>query len=106
MIICALLLICRNKLTGLDNHESILYYCLTKIRYVYVRVYIINKIDNTGVMAGGTVRQPTGRLYDYQKERIRACLRAIGLTPCEPEEEFYVGRVNYAKGARLKKYEI
>jgi 4-hydroxy-tetrahydrodipicolinate synthase len=54
---------------------------------------------------GGTVRQPTGRLHDYQKERIKAGLRAIGLTPREPEEEFYVGRVNYAKGARLKKYE-
>jgi len=53
---------------------------------------------------GGTVRQPTGRLHDYQKERIRAGLRALGLTPREPEEEFYVGRVNYAKGARLKKY--
>jgi 4-hydroxy-tetrahydrodipicolinate synthase len=55
---------------------------------------------------GGTVRQPTGRLHDYQKERIRAGLRALGLTPREPEEEFYVGRVNYEKGARLKKYEI
>jgi 4-hydroxy-tetrahydrodipicolinate synthase len=55
---------------------------------------------------GGTVRQPTGRLHDYQKERIRAGLRALGLTPREPEEEFYVGRVNYAKGARLKKYEV
>jgi 4-hydroxy-tetrahydrodipicolinate synthase len=54
---------------------------------------------------GGTVRQPTGRLHDYQKERIRAGLRAMGLMPREPEEEFYVGRVNYAKGARLKKYE-
>jgi 4-hydroxy-tetrahydrodipicolinate synthase len=53
---------------------------------------------------GGTIRQPTGRLHDYQKERIRAGLRAIGLTPREPEEEFYVGRVNYAKGARLKKF--
>ena len=53
---------------------------------------------------GGTVRQPTGRLHDYQKERIRAGLRALGFTPREPEEEFYVGRVNYAKGARLKKY--
>jgi 4-hydroxy-tetrahydrodipicolinate synthase len=55
---------------------------------------------------GGSVRQPTGRLHDYQKERIRAGLRAIGLTPREPEEEFYVGRVNYAKGARLKKYDV
>ncbi|NLM46348.1 MAG: dihydrodipicolinate synthase family protein [Firmicutes bacterium] len=53
---------------------------------------------------GGILRQPTGRLYDYQKEAIRAGLRAIGLTPREPEEEFYVGRMNYAKGARLKRY--
>jgi 4-hydroxy-tetrahydrodipicolinate synthase len=54
---------------------------------------------------GGSVRQPTGRLYDYQKEAMRASVRAMGVTPREPEEEFYVGRVNYAKGARLKKYE-
>ena len=54
---------------------------------------------------GGTIRQPTGRLYDYQKDAIRAGLKAIGITPREPEEEFYVGRVNYAKGYRLKKYE-
>jgi 4-hydroxy-tetrahydrodipicolinate synthase len=53
---------------------------------------------------GGSVRQPTGRLHDYQKETIRSGLKAIGLSPREPEEEFYVGRVNYAKGARLKKY--
>jgi 4-hydroxy-tetrahydrodipicolinate synthase len=54
---------------------------------------------------GGSVRQPTGRLYDYQKEGMRAAVRAMGVTPREPEEEFYVGRVNYSKGARLKKYE-
>lgn len=53
---------------------------------------------------GGMIRQPTGRLYDYQKEQIRAGLRALGFTPREPEEEFYVGRVNYAKGARLRRY--
>jgi len=50
------------------------------------------------------VRQPTGRLHDYNKEKIRAALRAVGLTPREPEEEFYVGRVNYAKGTRLKEF--
>ncbi|MBP1610008.1 MAG: dihydrodipicolinate synthase family protein [Acidobacteria bacterium] len=54
---------------------------------------------------GGTVRQPTGRLYDYQKEGIRAAVRAMGITPREPEEEFYVGRVNYTKGYRLASYE-
>ncbi len=54
---------------------------------------------------GGSVRQPTGRLYDYQKEGMRAAVRAMGVTPREPEEEFYVGRVNYAKGARLKRWD-
>jgi 4-hydroxy-tetrahydrodipicolinate synthase len=54
---------------------------------------------------GGTVRQPTGRVYDYQKDAMRAAVRAMGVTPREPEEEFYVGRVNYAKGARLANYE-
>lgn len=53
---------------------------------------------------GGSVRQPTGRLPDYQKERIKAGMRALGLTPRENEEEFYVGRVAYAKGARLRRY--
>jgi 4-hydroxy-tetrahydrodipicolinate synthase len=54
---------------------------------------------------GGTVRQPTGRLYDYQKDGMRASVRAMGILPREPEEEFYVGRVNYAKGYRLPSYE-
>ncbi len=54
---------------------------------------------------GGMLRQPAPRLYDYHKQRIRASLIAGGVTPREaPEEEFYVGRVNYAKGARLKDY--
>jgi 4-hydroxy-tetrahydrodipicolinate synthase len=53
---------------------------------------------------GGLLRLPVGRLYDYQREAMRAGLRAIGLTPREPEEEYFVGRVNYAKGARLKRY--
>jgi hypothetical protein len=54
---------------------------------------------------GGTVRQRTGRLYDYQKEGMKAAVRAMGITPREPEEEFYIGRVNYAKGYRLPCYE-
>jgi 4-hydroxy-tetrahydrodipicolinate synthase len=53
---------------------------------------------------GGLLRPPAGRLYDYQREAMRAGLRAIGLTPRENEEEFFVGRVNYAKGARLRRY--
>ena len=52
---------------------------------------------------GGMLRQPVHRLYERDKEAIKAAKRASGQTIREaPEEEFYVGRVNYAKGARLK----
>ncbi len=75
----------------------------------YTQTGIVNPIiDKYGHWCnggnGGPVRQPSGRLYDYQRQAIRAGLRAIGLTPREPEEEFFVGRMNYAKGARLKRY--
>jgi 4-hydroxy-tetrahydrodipicolinate synthase len=53
---------------------------------------------------GGMLRQPALRLFEHDKRRIRAGIRALGTTPPEPEEEFYVGRVNYAKGARLADY--
>jgi 4-hydroxy-tetrahydrodipicolinate synthase len=54
---------------------------------------------------GGMLRQPVPRLHDYHKERIRTSLIAGGMTPREaPEEEFYVGRTNYARGARLREY--
>ena len=53
---------------------------------------------------GGILRQPTGRLYDYQKQAIRAGIRALGIEPRENGEEFYVGRMNYAKGYRMKRY--
>ncbi len=53
---------------------------------------------------GGLIRQPTARLFDYQKKSFRSALTAIGLTPREPEDEFFVGRMNYAKGARLKRF--
>jgi 4-hydroxy-tetrahydrodipicolinate synthase len=51
---------------------------------------------------GGMLRQPTSVIFQRQKDAMRAGLKAAGITPREPEEEFYVGRVNYAKGARLK----
>jgi len=54
---------------------------------------------------GGMMRQPVPRLYDYHKRKIRETLIAGGMTPREaPEEEFYVGRAAYARGARLKEY--
>jgi 4-hydroxy-tetrahydrodipicolinate synthase len=54
---------------------------------------------------GGMFRKPTSYLYQRQKDAMRAGLQAAGVTPREPEEEFYIGRVNYAKGIRPKEYE-
>jgi hypothetical protein len=54
---------------------------------------------------GNTVsfyRQPTIPIYQHQKDAMRAGVKAAGITPPENEEEFYVGRLNYAKGERLK----
>jgi 4-hydroxy-tetrahydrodipicolinate synthase len=51
---------------------------------------------------GGMFRKPTSYLFQRQKDAMRAGLRKAGVTPREPEEEFYVGRVNYAKGFRPK----
>ena len=51
---------------------------------------------------GGMLRNSRGGPTQRTKDAIRAGLKAIGVTPREPEEEFYVGRVNYAKGARPK----
>jgi 4-hydroxy-tetrahydrodipicolinate synthase len=53
---------------------------------------------------GGTLRQPVGRLFDPDKEALKAALKAAGIKAHEaPEEEFYIGKVNFAKGARLKR---
>ena len=53
---------------------------------------------------GGILRQPTGRLYDYQKKSLREQVERIGIKARENEEEFFLGRMNYAKGYRLKRY--
>lgn len=53
---------------------------------------------------GGMLRQPCPILYQRLKDAMRAGMKAARITPREPEDEFYVGRVNYAKGARLKEY--
>lgn len=53
---------------------------------------------------GGVYRQPTSVLTQQDKDAMRAGVRAAGIVPREPEEEFYVGRVNYARGVRPRAY--
>jgi 4-hydroxy-tetrahydrodipicolinate synthase len=51
---------------------------------------------------GGIFRKPSNILFQRDKDAMRAGVKAAGITPPEDEEEFYVGKLNYAKGIRLK----
>jgi 4-hydroxy-tetrahydrodipicolinate synthase len=46
---------------------------------------------------GGYTRQPVMKLYQHDMEAAKNALRAIGITPRESDDEFYVGRVNFGK---------
>lgn len=46
---------------------------------------------------GGLTRQPSIKIHQHQMELARMALRFIGITPNELDEEFYVGKFNYAR---------
>lgn len=46
---------------------------------------------------GGLTRQPSMKIHQHEMEATKMAFRMIGIDPREPDEEFYVGRVNYAK---------
>jgi 4-hydroxy-tetrahydrodipicolinate synthase len=50
---------------------------------------------------GGFTRQPVMRLYQQDMDECRKALQSVGLSPNENDEEFFVGKTNYAKGLRL-----
>lgn len=52
---------------------------------------------------GGLVRQPGMRAYQYEMEMTKAAFRKVGIEISDNEEEFYVGRSNYAKGLRMQR---
>ena len=47
---------------------------------------------------GGIVRQPTGRLYDYQKDAIRAGLKSLGHYPARTGRGVLCGPRKLCKG--------
>lgn len=49
---------------------------------------------------GGPMTLPVAKIYEHQKERMRAMRASVGLSNREPEEEFYVGRVNYTAAVK------
>ena len=58
--------------------------------------------ERTTVKNESNTVNPTSKYY--QKKAIKNGLRAIGITPRENEEEYFIGRMNYEKGYRLKRY--
>jgi len=46
---------------------------------------------------GGYLRQPVMKMYQHEMEETKNALRAIGITPRQPDEEYFVGRSNYFK---------
>lgn len=48
---------------------------------------------------GGLTRDPAMRLTPMQMEMRKNALRAIGIAPREPDEEFFAGRVNFQREA-------
>lgn len=46
---------------------------------------------------GGYMRQPCMKLLQHNLEPFKFALTMMGIEPRQPDEEFYVGRVNYAK---------
>jgi len=46
---------------------------------------------------GGLTREPAMRLTPMQMDMRKNALRAIGIEPRQPDEEFFVGRVNFGR---------
>lgn len=46
---------------------------------------------------GGAMREPAMRLPPFLMQQRKAALRVLGIEPREPDEEFWVGRVRYAR---------
>lgn len=46
---------------------------------------------------GGFTRQPSMKMHQHEMDRHKMALRMSGIIPREPDEEFYVGRVNFSR---------
>lgn len=49
---------------------------------------------------GGVTRQPCMKIHQHEMEAIKMGYRMIGINPRPYDEEFYVGRVNFAKSGK------
>ncbi len=52
---------------------------------------------------GGYTRQPCMKLHQFEMEPIKFTLMQMGIVPRQPDEEFYLGRANLARGLSAAK---
>ena len=88
------------------------YWQLTPVRLTFEKQFMATQMLGTyhwsqqkyyqwlGGGNGGYTRQPTMRLLQHDMDEARDAMRAIGLEPDTNDEEFFVGRSQYAKGRR------
>lgn len=96
-------------LTGKTDDAMQIYWKLTPVRMTFEKqfmpshgpaVYNVTQHKYYQWLVGGNggvTRQPVMKMYQHEMEENKRALRAIGIEPRQPDEEFYPGRRNYAR---------
>ncbi len=99
-------------LEGKTKEAMDIYWKLTPVRNVFEKQFMPTQMIGTYHWPqqkyyqwlvggnGGFTRQPTMKMVQYEMEEARGVLRAIGVEPAMNDQEYYVGRTQYAKGRR------
>jgi len=94
---------------GRRNEAMDIYWKLTPVREVFEKQFIPtvwSGVYNSPMLKyyqwltggnGGYIRGSQHLIFQHDMEECKQALRAIGITPREPDEEFYIGRSQYGK---------
>ncbi len=100
-------------LEGKYEEAMKIYWMLTPVRMVFEKQFMPTQMIGTYHWPqmkfyqwlsggnGGFTRQPVMKLTQYEMDEARDVLRAIGIQGKENDEEFFVGKSQYAKGKRI-----
>jgi 4-hydroxy-tetrahydrodipicolinate synthase len=101
-------------LDGRTDEAMAVYWRLTPVRLAFEKQFMPTQMIGTYHWPqqkfyqwltggnGGFTRQPVMKMYQHEMDEVMAALPAIGITPRDNLDEFYVGRANYEKGLRPK----
>ena len=100
-------------LDGRYDEAMKIYWMLTPLRLVFEKQFMPTQMIGTYHWPqmkyyqwltggnGGFTRQPCMKLMQHEMDESRNVLRAVGIHGNENDEEFFVGRMQYAKGKRI-----